>query len=338
MPVIAGSSYRPNWLYRRKHPSTILPTLLRRAPGPALRRERIELDDGDFLDIDRTGPADGPTVVLCHGLEGNSTRQYMLGMAGAFARRGWSAVLTNSRGCSGEPNRLLRAYHLGATEDLRAVLDHVDRDGPEELVLIGFSMGGNLILKYLGEAPDAVPRHLRAAVTFSVPVDMDASSHVLCSGRNWIYHRRFLRKLKRKVREKADAFPEAIDLDALDRIRTLREFDDFYTAPQHGFAGATDYYTRNSSLRFLAAIRTPTLLVNALNDPFLEPGCFPYEIAAASEFLHLETPRWGGHTGFRAPGEYWSERRAVEFVESVVSEVPVSGASRPRDRGADAPR
>lgn len=335
MPVIAESSYRPNWLYRRAHPSTILPTLLRGAPRLPLRRERIELADGDFLDIDRTGPADGPTVVLCHGLEGNSQRQYMLGMAAAFAQRGWSAALTNSRGCSGEPNRLLRAYHLGATEDLRAVLDHLERDRPAEVALVGFSMGGNVILKYLGEAPEAVHPRLRAAATFSVPVDMDASSHVLCSRRNWIYHRRFLRKLKRKVRVKAEAFPGAIDPDALDRIRTLREFDDFYTAPQHGFAGATDYYVRNSSLRFLAAIRRPTLLVNALNDPFLEPGCFPYELAAASKWLHLETPRWGGHTGFRAPGEYWSERRAVEFV---LSAPPVSGASLPADKAADVPR
>ena len=119
---------------------------------------------------------------------------------------------------------------------------------------------------------------------------------------------RFLRKLKRKVRAKADAFPEAIDLDELDRIRTLREFDEFYTGPQHGFASAKDYYVKSGSLRFLAAITTPTLLVNALNDPFLEPGCFPYDIAEASRYLHLETPRWGGHTGFRAPGEYWSER------------------------------
>ncbi len=314
MPLIPESGYRPNLIYRRAHLSTILPTLLRRPPSLDLTRERIELADGDFLDIDRCGPRAGRTALLCHGLEGNSRRNYMLGMCDALRAAGWSCVLMNFRSCSGEPNRRVRSYHAGATDDLRAVIDHIELDQPPEIALVGFSMGGNLILKYLGEDPAAVHPRLRAAVAFSVPVNLGSSCREISRPHNRVYSRRFLRKLARKIRRKALDHPGRVDASQLRGVKDLWEFDERFTAPLHGFANATDYYEKCSALRYLSAIARPTLLVNAANDPFLDPECYPVAVAESSVWLTLEIPKWGGHTGFRAPGRYWSEQRAVEFI------------------------
>ena len=320
MPLIAESTYRPNRLHRLVHPSTFLPTLLRPAAILPWQRERVELPDGDFLDLDRLRQGADRTVLLCHGLEGNSRRKYMLGMARAFFRRGWDVVGFNFRGCSGEPNRLPRSYHAGATEDLREAIAATDHAGLQHLALVGFSMGGNLILKYLGEDPAAVHPALRAAVAFSVPAELGDSCLRLAQPGNWIYQRRFLRKLARKIRGQAQRHPGAVDAAALDRVKNLWDFDDAFTAPLHGFRDASDYYARCSCLYCLEEIRVPALLVNALNDPFLMPRSFPRAQAEASRWLHLETPEYGGHVGFHAPGdEYWSDRRAVEFITAVVS-------------------
>lgn len=328
MPLIEKSTYRPDWLYRRAHAATILPTLLRRVPAEACARERMSTADGDFIDLDcwwRDGaerPGSGhPTVVLCHGLEGNARRQYMLGMARAFGRRGWNVVGYNYRGCSGEPNRQPWSYHSGATGDLREVLEHVQRPDRPVRALVGFSLGGNLILKYLGEDPDRVLPSVAAAVAFSAPVQLEASARELARLGNLAYSRRFLVRLAAKMRAKAALFPDQVDIRRLSEVRTLQDFDELFTAPLSGFAGAADYYRRCSARQFLPGIRVPSLLVNALDDPFLGPECYPHQEARASGSFHLETPRHGGHVGFRAPGgEYWSERRAVEFVTALAAQ------------------
>ncbi|MBU8869616.1 MAG: alpha/beta fold hydrolase [Gemmatimonadales bacterium] len=319
MPIIAESTYRPDWLYRRSHPSTILPTLLRPAARLPLVRERLEIPDGDFIDLDCLRNGSDRAVILCHGLEGNARRKYMLGMAQAFFRRGWDVVGYNYRGCSGEINRLPRGYHSGATEDLQVVMEQVGASSWKDLVLIGFSMGGNLILKYLGEDPENVLPNIRAAVTFSVPADLGNSCGELIRPKNWVYHQRFLRLLRKKIELKAHRHPDMIDITRLKRVRTLIDFDDLYTAPMHGFVDADDYYRSCSCRQFMTRIRVPALLVSAKNDPFLGPSCYPFAEARDSQWLHLETPDHGGHVGFHASGrEYWSECRAVEFISAIL--------------------
>ena len=316
MPIIANSSYQPGWFHRNAHTATILPTVLRRVPAVPWVRQRLDTVDGDFIDLDCWWQeGGGKTVVLCHGLEGNTRRQYMLGMAQAFGTRGWNVVGYNYRGCSGEPNLKPFSYHSGATGDLREVLTHVNRPDRQVRALIGFSLGGNLILKYLGEDPEAVLPSIEAAVAFSVPVDLAASSRELGRCSNWAFNRRFLQKLAAKMRQKAAVFPDEVDASLLGRVHSLWDFDEFYTGPLSGFAGAEDYYAQCSCRQFLSGIEVPSLLISAKDDLFLGPECYPLAEAEASRQLYLEIPAHGGHVGFhQAGGEYWSEKRAVEFV------------------------
>lgn len=319
MPLIPGSGYRPPWLFRQAHASTFVPSALRRVAGVCFVRSRLELPDGDFLDLDwcRTGAR--RAVVICHGLEGNAHRPYVRGMVRAFVAAGWDAVAMNYRGCSGEPNRLPRSYHSGATEDLRSVLDAVRADGHEKIALVGFSLGGNLVLKYLGEDPPAVAPEVRAAATISVPVDLADTARALVAPGNRIYHARFLRKLRHKVRAKARALPGQMDPAPLAQVRTIIDFDEHFTAPLHGFSGAAEYYARNSSRQWLDRVVVPSLLLTATNDPILGRRCYPRDEAVASRYLYLEETRWGGHVGFRLPGgRYYSEERAVAFVREIV--------------------
>ncbi len=318
MPLIRTSSYRaPSWL-PGGHLQTIYPALFRRVARVTTRTERLELPDGDFLDLEWTDHGRPQLAILSHGLEADARTDYMQGMAAALVRRGWDVLAWNFRGCGGEPNRLLRMYHSGATEDLHAVVGHALKNHPAGSIdLIGFSLGGNLTLKFLGEAPAELPQSLRRAAVFSVPCDLACSSRQLALPSNRLYMERFLRAMRAKVRAKSRIFPAELDSSGLGRIRTFREFDDRFTAPLHGFRDAADYWERNSCRQFLHRIALPTLLINAANDPFLGPGCYPREEAAASECVHFEVPDTGGHVGFPTSGdhgEYWSESRAAEFL------------------------
>jgi predicted alpha/beta-fold hydrolase len=318
MPVIHHSSYvAPVWL-PGGHAQTIFPALFRRLAPVASRAERLELPDGDFIDLEWSGNTRSRLAILSHGLEADMKTGYIRGMAAALVRRGWDVLAWNFRGCGSEPNRLLRMYHSGATEDLDSVVRHALENHPAESVdLVGFSLGGNLTLKYLGECPAALPPCLRCAVVFSVPCDLACSSRQLSYPSNRIYMDRFLVAMRAKIRAKNAMFPDRLDLSGLDRIRTFQEFDDRFTAPIHGFRDAEDYWSRNSSRQFLTQISLPTLLVNARNDPFLGPGCYPCEEAAASACFQFESPATGGHVGFPSfgnGGEYWSETRAAQFL------------------------
>jgi len=319
MPIVT-SRYRAPVMPRGGHAQTVWAAVVRRVPRLALRRERIATPDGDFLDLDHLDP-EGPcrgVAILSHGLEGHSRRRYMLGMARALARRGWAVVAWNMRGCSGEPNRLLRSYHSGASDDLGVVVDHVMatwRHGP--VALVGFSLGGNITLKFAAEPGEKARERIARVVAFSVPCDLASSAARLARWDNRLYMHRFLRTLVHSVQEKAARFPGRLDLAGIERMRTFAEFDERFTAPIHGFAGAQDYWRRCSSRPMLPRIQIPTLIVNARDDPFLTPECFPVVEATASACVHLEMPARGGHVGFvsfAGDGEYWSEVRAVEFL------------------------
>ena len=318
MPIDPHPGFLPPFWLRDPHLQTIWPTLFPRKGCIPWRRERLELQDGDFLDLDWWTGGAGRVVILSHGLEGNSRRPYMEGMARACRARGWDVVSWNFRGCSGDPNRLCRSYHSGATEDLAAVVTHaLDGGRYGQAALVGFSLGGNLTLKFaceLGTSPGPVC----AAAGVSVPCDLQAAAERM-EGRDCaFYMRRFLRDMGGKMRAKANQFPGRIRIQALEGMTTFRQFDDAFTAPLHGFRDAQDYWDRCSCGPHLAQLGIPTLLVNALDDPFLAPACFPMETAGQSPWLHVSAPAKGGHVGFVpglfVRGEYWSETRVADFL------------------------
>ncbi|MFV0438116.1 MAG: YheT family hydrolase [Desulfopila sp.] len=326
MVVLAGSEYVAPLCFRNGHLQTAYPTLFRPIPSTSPQRARLDTADGDFVDIDRHLSATGRhgrLAVISHGLEGNSRKKYVLGMARHLTRTGWDVACLNFRGCSGEPNRLPRFYHSGVTDDLHTVLTWALGQGDySAAALIGFSMGGNQTLKYLGENPALVPRQVKAAVVFSVPCDLAGASRQLANWQNRLYMRYFMRGLQKKIQDKAQIFPECFDLSGLLAMRTFSLFDDRYTAPLHGFVDGEDYYQRCSANRFLGGIRLPTLLVQAGDDPFLSPTCYPGSQARGSSVFHLEIPRHGGHVGFvgnTSANIYWSEERAGEFLRRVLA-------------------
>ncbi len=333
MPLIEKSAYRPPPLFRDRHVQTIYPFLFRKVAGVHYRRERIRTPDGDFLDLDwcearpagrgaRVSELGENLVVISHGLEANSQWAYIRGMVRAFTRRGFDALAWNFRGCGGQDNLAFATYHGGATEDLHAVLSHAaNKRNYHNIVLVGFSMGANLSLKYLGELGADVDPRIRKAVMFSAPLDLDSCARVLARPDNRVYMDNFIRTQREKVKAKHRRFPGRIDPAALRSLRTFREIDDLYTAPANGFENAEDYWRRSSSVRLLKDIRVDTLLVSAADDPFLSPDCFPWGEAQDHDYLYFEAPRYGGHVGFIAfnrAGEYWSERRALEFVQGKI--------------------
>ena len=321
MPLIPRSTYRAPFLFSNGHLQTLYPTLARRVVGVSYQRERIETPDNDFLDLDWSRSGSSRLVVLSHGLEGNTHRPYMLGMARELNRQGWDVLAWNYRACSGEINRRLRTYHNGCIDDLDCVVRHaLAGSGYTQAALIGFSLGGNLSLLYLGKTAGALDARIRAAVAFSVPCDLRAGALELAKARNYLYMKQFLVSLHKKVRMKMQQMPDRIDDRGYARIRDFRGFDDRYTAPINGFRDAEDYWFQCSSGRFLGAITVPTLIVNALDDPFLAPDCYPVAQAEKSSAVHLEMPASGGHVGFvqfHDDGSYWSEQRAVEFLWQV---------------------
>lgn len=315
MPLLSGSTFSPARGIGNGHLQTIWPVLFRRVPIITHERERLEMADGDFLDLDwARHDVSKKLVVITHGLESSSSDVSIQGMATAFYHQGWDVLAWNMRGCSGEPNRLLRFYHSGETHDLTTVIDHVSPDY-DALSLIGFSLGGNITLKYLSET--SIAPNITGAVTFSVPCDLTSSVDRLDQPDGRIYTRRFIRSLRAKIYEKKSRFPAELDVTRLETMRTFHEFDSAYTAPLHGFVSAEDYWRRASCLPILGHIRVRTLLVSAVNDPFLSPACFPFAAARDSEYFHLETPASGGHCGFissRCAAQNWHETRALEFL------------------------
>jgi predicted alpha/beta-fold hydrolase len=314
MPVVT-STYEAPALLHNGHVQTIIGAFLRRRYRMAFEHERLELADGDFLDLRWLRHGCDRVVILSHGLEGNAEQGYVRGMAAALNAAGWDALAWNFRGCGGDSNRLVRLYHSGATEDLRPVIEHAAASY-SRIALVGFSIGGNLTLKYLGEAPPHPA--VMAGVAISAPVDLAASARKLDQRwSNRIYLRRFIGSLIAKVEAKALQFPDDIDATGSRTLRTFQEFDDRYTSRLHGFRDAADYWQQASARQYLDQITVPALLLNALDDPFLAPECFPFLEAEQNRCLFLEAPASGGHLGFL---EYagglrpWFERRVVQFL------------------------
>ncbi len=306
--------YRPAWWCRGAHCQTLWPFLFRRAPRVPLKRERLELPDGDFLDLDWTDNDSGPIVVILHGLEGSSKSQYARGILAAVQARGWRGVLMHFRGCSGEPNRLARGYHSGETGDLAFVLERLRGQAP--LAVVGYSLGGNVLLKYLGETGNRAP--LAAAVAVSVPYRLADSARQLDSGFSRVYQWNLVRRMRASLERKRRLARLPLAITDPARLRTFYEFDEHVTAPLHGFRGADHYYAESSSRQYLKTISIPTLLIHAKDDPFMTADTAPAH-GELSTTTRLELYPHGGHVGFvagRYPWHacYWLEDRIPKFL------------------------
>lgn len=341
MPLIDSSYRSPVWL-RNGHLQTLWPALFRPKGFLPYVRQRIVTPDNDFIDLDmlraccaedgadagasdaaenRKATGNTKAVMISHGLEGNSQRAYVRGMACAFQAAGWDVIARNMRSCSGEPNRTRRLTHMGDTDDIHTTVLHALTMGYTQLVLVGFSMGGNQCLNYLCEKPCRVPAAVGGAVAISVPCDLVSAVEVLSRPSRRIYMEYFLRTLREKMRQKAAQFEDFPDVSTVDSMRTFGEFDEHFTAPVHGFSSAMDYWTRSSCGPLLHRLTVPTLLINAADDPFLTPQCYPWDVAGGTPHLHLEVPYSGGHVGFvtlHSNNVYWTESRAVAFVEEKI--------------------
>jgi len=320
MPIIQNSAYKaPKWLING-HFDTIFPALFRKIKlfiQP--QKHIIETPDDDFFDLDYYENGSENTVIISHGLEGNNQRPYVLGMVNAFTKNDWNVIAWSYRGCNGTINKTIKSYHSGFTEDLIEVIRFAGiSNSIKNIALVGFSLGGNMTLRYF--AQKNVSAKVKAGVAISAPLDLHQSCLEISRKSNWIYANRFLKSLKQKIHEKSRIFSE-IQTEPLSRIRDLKAFDDHYTAPLHGFKDAMDYYRSCSSIFVLDRVKIPTLIINAQNDPFLPASCYPIEALRNHPNIFIEYPEKGGHVGFYSrnnEGIYWSEKRAVEFVNSIL--------------------
>ena len=315
------ASFEPPWWALGPHSQTLTARLLRPAAASPVTRERVETPDGDFIDVDWS-PAttiDAPVVIVLHGLEGSSRRKYVRNLCRELNVRDMRTVAVNFRGYSGEPNRALSFYHSGDTRDLNLIVDLVRTRHPASAVgAAGFSLGGNVLLKALGEREDGGASLLDAAAVMSVPYDLAAGCRLLQQSRmGRLYSEYFMRSLRGKVAWKRERLAEVLDLEQVDQARSIWDFDEAVTAPLNGFEDATDYYTKCSSRGFLSAVQVPTLMVHAIDDPFLPPGAIPRAEAEGNPSLSLRLSQRGGHVGFvrGAPWSpsFWGEIEIAEF-------------------------
>jgi len=318
--LTVNSTYSAPWWLPGGHLQTLYARRLGRNYSVAYRRERWETADGDFIELDWLDDSPDATklLVLFHGLEGCSGSHYALSLLAEFRRRGWRGAVPHFRGCGGEPNRLARSYHSGDSREIDWILHRLKGFNPQtRICVVGVSLGGNMLLKWLGEEGSAAAAVVEHAVAVSAPLDLVAAAGALDYGLNkFIYTSHFLRYLRPKALAKITAHDLAVDAQELRASSTFRQFDDLFTAPIHGFENAQDYWTRSSSKPWLKEIRIPTLIINARNDPFLPSGALP-SAAEVSDAVTLEFPDSGGHVGFvsgRFPGHLdWLPKRIMRF-------------------------
>lgn len=326
MPVLpVNTDYRPPRWQFNAHIQTIYPSLFRKIPV-TYKRERVELDDTDFLDLDwsfASGKPGKKLIIVTHGLEGDSTRHYVTGMIKKFNDNGYDGLGWNCRSCSGEMNRLPRFYHHGDVDDIRFVVDYaIKKYQYEEVILVGFSMGGSMTLRLLGDQPERLPKAVKCGIAVSVPLDLFTSVFELYKPGRRFYMKRFINKLGKKIKQKAVQHPDnpLLNHDGYELIKNFEEFDNRYTAKMYGFKNARDFYQKAGAKPYLKNIVKPTLIIQAQNDPFLSPECLDLGEAEHNPNLFLQLLHFGGHVGFMLPdtNETWVERRVLDFATNDV--------------------
>jgi len=318
MPVIRNSTYKPSFLFKNGHFNTVYRTLFNNS-NVNFNRKRLELADGDFIDLDISSVNSNKAVIAVHGLEGSSESSYIVSLTNILNQHNFDVIAMNHRSCSGELNRLLSSYHSGKTEDLGAVIEYINNQYDyREIHIVGYSLGGNMTLKYMGE--DNVSPKIKSAVGVSVPCSLKDSSVHMNSFGNRLYLNRFLKSLENKILEKLERFPDSfLSEDSIKSIKNFKDFDDIYTAPAHGFRDAEDYYKKSSSKQFILSIKTPTLLITALDDPFFGEASYPFKEAEANNSFFMEVTKYGGHVGFgtnlNSKRNTWCEHRILSFLK-----------------------
>ena len=314
MPVLT-SDYRPPLLHRLRHVNTMYPYLRRPSVELPYNRKRHHTADNDFIDIDWLQSGSSQLVILCHGLEGSSRSQYMNHTAALLYSKGYDVLAMNYRSCSGELNIQPTMYHSGFTNDLHEL---VTAYGPQydSVYLVGYSLGGNMVLKYTTDGRLPLAGNIKAVIATSAPIHLASSSREITRWYNYLYEINFLKTLRKKMYAKHRQHPEVIKIEDVEKVNSLITFDEYFTGPLHGFTGAEDYYSQCSSLQFLHQVSVPTLLIQAQDDPFLSPQCYPYDLAQASDKLYFKAPKFGGHLGFTTFGQsnYWNEVEILKFI------------------------
>ena len=288
MPYIHTTLFNPQFFFKNKHFNTLY-RYLKTPKKISFNRRRMRTSDQDFMDLDFALVGSQKIIIAIHGLEGSSQSGYIHSLAYLAHQNKYDMVAVNLRGCSGEPNKNLASYHSGKTEDLHEVIQYLEHHFDyTEIYIVGYSLGGNLTLKYMGENTSKLPKKIQAAVAVSTPCDLKGSTLILSKGINRMYQMNFLKTLKRKALRKIKQFPsEKINVSALKNAQTLIDFDNYFTAPTNGFVDASDYYSKSSSRQFIPFIHKPTLLISAWDDPFLSTSCYPVPEAKASENFTL---------------------------------------------------
>lgn len=326
MPILDASEYKPNLPFRNAHINTLYPYLFRKKKTLPFVRERIMTPDQDFFDVDWWFQGSSEKlVILLHGLEGSTDSQYINGMAQIMHQNQYNIAAINFRSCSGEMNLQMDMYHSGFTKDLHHFLNTKTTQF-ERLYICGFSLGGNVTMKYISDQKQDISPKIKAAAGISVPCDLKGGSIKLKKWYNHLYEQRFLATLLQKVMMKHTMMPDKIDISNIHKIKTLWDFDEIYTAGFHGFVDAEDYYLQCSSVTHLQKIKIPTLMINALDDSFLSEGSYPYDIAESHQYFHLSTPSHGGHVGFTSFKDsfYYSEFMVLDFFKSTDGTMPKS--------------
>jgi predicted alpha/beta-fold hydrolase len=322
MAMLEAHPFRAPWWLKNRHLQTGWNHFFRRLPAPNVRQERWDTPDEDFVDVYLDeGRTDRPAVLMLHGLEGSVRSKYIVGLQHAFAEIGWGTAALEFRSCGGEINRARRLYHSGETTDLAFVAERLTRRWPgRRLYVVGYSLGGNVTAKWLGEDPDAVPEAVAGAAVVGVPFDLAGSAGHFERSLRGAYSRHFMRRLIPKAVEKARQYPGVMDLERVRRSRSFADFDTHATAALHGFRDAEDYWARSSSGQFLGNVRKPLLLISAMDDPFNPPETLPWAAAVESPYLHPLFTREGGHVGFvyGLPWavRHWAEEQIVRFFEA----------------------
>jgi len=317
MPILNNSTYKPSLLFKNKHFNTAYRTLFSKGQVN-FKRNRLELNDGDFIDLDISSKNADKLVIAIHGLEGSSESSYILSLTNVLNEHNFDVIAINLRGCSGEQNRLLSSYHSGKTKDLATVIEYINNEyNYKEIHIVGYSLGGNLTLKYMGE--ENVSSMVKSAVGVSVPCSLKDTAIQMNSMSNRLYLNKFLTSLEIKTLKKLEKFPDSfLTTASIKSVKTFKDFDDLYTAPAHGFKDAEDYWLQSSCKQFIPSITTPTLLITSLDDPFFGAECYPFQEAKNNNSFFMEATKYGGHVGFgthlNTAKNTWCEHRILSFL------------------------
>ena len=320
MPLIKNSQYKPELFFKNKHFNTLY-RYFKTNTQIDFKTERIKTLDQDFVDLDISSVGSKKAIVAIHGLEGSSNSSYIRSLTRVANHNDFDVIAMNLRGCSGVPNLLLKSYHSGKTSDLLEVIQYIERKHIyTEIHIVGYSLGGNITLKFMGESSNELPKIIKSAVGISTPCDLEGGIIELNQFSNSLYQFGFLKTLKEKAKHRYKKRPSAtINLKKVVNAKNLMAFDEYFTAPLNGFKNAIDYYTQSSCKQFIKDIKMPSLLISALDDPFLSESCYPFAEAEKNDNFYLLTPKYGGHVGFFSSfnknKNYWLENQILKFIQ-----------------------